>query len=148
MESVKFNRGGDRGREDLGWGDCVINMWDGSVLQLALFKKSSSHFENNIPIFLLSGILNTSIFNVHNILQWANFLVMKTFSNIFRSTFYWIYLNIFYISFIFYYCKQVLFTLIVSSYDIIMSCAFQQLRCDIRVQQLWQWKHLFPSDNF
>ena len=42
---------------------------------------------------------------------------MKTFSNIFHSTFCWgrKYLNIFYISFIFYCWQQVLFKLIVSS---------------------------------
>ena len=42
---------------------------------------------------------------------------MKNFSNIFRSTFCWgsLYLSIFYIPFIFYYCQQVLFALRVSS---------------------------------
>ena len=84
--------------------NCSINIWDGSKLELAWSKKSSSYFENNFPIFLLSCISNTSNFQVHDVLHWVSFLVKKTFSNIFRSTFCWgrEYLNIFYIPFIFY----------------------------------------------
>ena len=93
-----------------------INISDESELELAWSKKSSSYFEHNFPLFLLSCILNTSI-KVRNILHWVNFLVKKIFSNIFCSTFWWgrYYLNIFYIPVIFYYCEQVLFTLRVSS---------------------------------
>ena len=99
----------------LGLGNPSVNIWDGPELGLTL-KKSSSYFQNNFPIFLLSGISNTPIFKVRDALHRVNFLVMKTFSNIFRGTFYWgrWYLNIFYIPFIFYYYQQALFALRVS----------------------------------
>ena len=70
-------------------GNRSISIWDGSELELAWSKKSSSYFGNNFPRFLSSGIPNTSIFQVGDVLHWIIFLVMKTFSNIFRSTFYW-----------------------------------------------------------
>ena len=43
------------GREALGMKDWSINIWDRSELKLAWSKKSSSCFENNFPMFLLSG---------------------------------------------------------------------------------------------
>ena len=108
LARVKFDRDGVGGREALGLGNRSINIWDGSELGLAWYKKSSSYFKNNFLIFSLSGM--------RDVLHWVNFLVLKTFSNIFRSTFCWgrRYLNIFYIPFIFYYCQQVLITLRVS----------------------------------
>ena len=86
---VKFERDGERGWEALGMGNCNINIWDGSELELAWSRKNSSYFENDFPIFLWTVILNNLIFKVRNVLHWVNFLVMKTFSNIFRSTLYW-----------------------------------------------------------
>ena len=117
LAGIIFDRDDEGIREVLGVGNCIINIWDGSELRLAWSKKSSSYFENNFPIFLLSGISNTLICKVCDVLHWVNFLLMKTFSNIFRSTFCWgrRYLNIFYILFIFYYCWQVIFTLRVPS---------------------------------
>ena len=82
-------RDGDRGRKTLGIGNCSINIWDGSELELAWLKKKSSYFENNFPILLLSGISNTSIFKVCDILHWVNLLLMKIFTNIFRCIFCW-----------------------------------------------------------
>ena len=70
-------------REPPGLGNCSINIWDGSELELAWSKESSSKFENNFPIFLLSLISNQSVFKVREVLHWVIFLVMKTFSNIF-----------------------------------------------------------------
>ena len=67
-------------------GYCTINIWDGSELEIAWSKKSSLYFEINFPIFLLSVILNTSIFKVHHISHWVDLLVIKTFSNIFHSS--------------------------------------------------------------
>ena len=55
-----------------------INISDESELELAWSKKSSSYFEHNFPLFLLSCILNTSI-KMRNILHWVNFLVKKIF---------------------------------------------------------------------
>ena len=109
--------GDDAGRQGSSrFGESSINIWDGPELGLTWFKKSSSYFQNNISIFLLSSISNTPIFKVRGVLHWVNFLVMKTMSNIFRGTFCWRrwYLNIFYIPFIFFYYQQVLFTLRVS----------------------------------
>ena len=63
-----------------------INIWDRLELELAWSKKCSSYFENNFPIFLLSGTSNTWTFKERDVLYWVNFLVMKTFSSIFRST--------------------------------------------------------------
>ena len=62
LASVKFDRDGERGREAPGMRSCSINILDGSELESAIFKKSNSYFENNILIFLLFGISNTSIF--------------------------------------------------------------------------------------
>ena len=70
-------------REPPGLGNCSINIWDGSELELAWSNKSSSKFENNFSIFLLSLISNPSVFDVRDVLHWVIFLVMKTFSNIF-----------------------------------------------------------------
>ena len=88
MARVKFDRDGTEGREPLGMRKCINNIWDGPEIEFPWSKKSSSYFENNFPIFLLSGISNTSIFNVRDVLRLVNFLAMKTF-NIFRSTFSW-----------------------------------------------------------
>ena len=65
---------------------CTINIWDGSELEIAWSKKSSSYFEMNFPIFLLYVILNTTIFKVRDILHWVDLLAIKTFSNIFHSS--------------------------------------------------------------
>ena len=117
LAGIIFDRDDEGVREVPGVGNCIINIWDGSELGLAWSKKSSSYFENNFPIFLLSGISNTLICKVRDVLHWVNFLLMKTFSNIFGSTFCWDrrYINIFYIPFIFYYCQQFIFTLQVPS---------------------------------
>ena len=84
---VKFDRDGEGGREALGMGNCSINIQDKLELELASSKKSSSSFANNFPILLLPGISNSSIFKMCDVLNRVNFLVMKTFCNIFRSTF-------------------------------------------------------------
>ena len=85
LTRVKFDRDGEGGREALGMGNCSIIIWYGSELESAWSKKGTLYFENNFPTFLLSGILNPSIFKVCDVLHWVNFLVMKT-SNIFQST--------------------------------------------------------------
>ena len=89
LARVKFDRDGDGVKEALGMGSCCINTWDGSELELAWSKKSCSYFENNFSILLLSSISNTSIFKVCYVLNWLNFLVIKTFSNVFCSIFCW-----------------------------------------------------------
>ena len=110
LDSAIFYRYRKRGGEALGMESCSFGIWVEPDLELAWSKKSSSFFENNFPIFLLSGISNTSIFKIHDILHWINFLVMRILSNIFCRTFCWSrkHLNIFYIRFIFYYCQLVL----------------------------------------
>ena len=62
--------------------NCSINIWDGSELELPWSEKSSSYFQNNFPIFLLSGILNISIFKVRDVSGWVNLYVMKIFYRI------------------------------------------------------------------
>ena len=86
LARVKFDRDGKGGSEAPSVWNCSINIWDGLKQKLAWFKKSSLYFENNFPIFLLSGISNTSGFKVRGVLNWVNFLLIKTFSNIFCST--------------------------------------------------------------
>ena len=73
MAKVKLDRDGEGGREALAMGNCSIDIWDGSELELALSKKNSSNFENNFPICLLAGILNVSIFKVLHVSHWVNF---------------------------------------------------------------------------
>ena len=80
----KFDGHGEGGSEAY-----YLNIWDGSEQELAWFKKSSSYFVNNFSIILLSGISDTSIIKMRDVLHWVNFLSVKTFSNIFGSTFYW-----------------------------------------------------------
>ena len=41
LARVKFDRDGEGGREAIGMGNCSINIWDGSDLELAWSKKSS-----------------------------------------------------------------------------------------------------------
>ena len=53
LDRIKTNRDVEGGREALGMGICNINIWDGSELELAWSKKSSSDFKNSCPIFLL-----------------------------------------------------------------------------------------------
>ena len=65
---LKFYEDGEEGRKALGMANCSINIWFGLELELAWSKKSSSYFENSFPIFLLSGILNRSIFKVRDVL--------------------------------------------------------------------------------
>ena len=86
---VKFNRHAKEGREALGMGYCSINTWNGLEMKVDWFRKNSSYFEKNFSISLLSCNLNTSVFKVCDALHWVHFLVMKIFSNIFRSTFCW-----------------------------------------------------------
>ena len=93
MAKAKYHKDGEGGREALVVKNCGINIWDGLELKLVWSKKSSSYIENYFPIFLLSGISNTSICKVRDGLHWVNFLETKTFSNSFRS------LIIFYIQF-------------------------------------------------
>ena len=73
MSKVQIDRDGEGGSEALGTKKGRINIWDGWGLELALSKKSSSYFENNFSIFLLSGILNTSIFMMRDVLHWVNY---------------------------------------------------------------------------
>ena len=73
MSKVKFDRSGEGGREALGLGNCGINISNGSELELDWSKKSRTYFENNFPIFLLSGIFNTSIDKVRDVLYWVSF---------------------------------------------------------------------------
>ena len=89
LARVKFYRNGRRGRETLSMEYFSINIADELEMQLAWWE-NSSYFGNNFPIFLFSDNLNTSVFNVCNILRWIHFLGMNTFPNIFRSTFFWI----------------------------------------------------------
>ena len=51
LARVKCDRDGKGGREVLGMENRSVNIWDGSELELAWSKKSSSYFENNFPIF-------------------------------------------------------------------------------------------------
>ena len=64
MARVKYDRDGEVAREALSVGNCNINTWHGSELELAGSKKSSSYFENNFPKVLVLGITNTSICKV------------------------------------------------------------------------------------
>ena len=82
LARVTFDRDNEGDRETLDKGNCSINIWDGSELQLAWSKKSCSNFENNFQMFLLCGISKTSILKVSDVLHWVNFLVTKTFSDI------------------------------------------------------------------
>ena len=47
LARVKYDRDGEGGREALGVENCSINIWDGSELQLAWSKKSSSYFKHS-----------------------------------------------------------------------------------------------------
>ena len=47
LARVKLDRSGERGRKVLGMGNGSINIWDGSELELAWSKESSSYYENN-----------------------------------------------------------------------------------------------------
>ena len=85
---IKQRRSWTQGRY-IGMGCCGISIWDGSELELAWFRKNNSYFEINFQIFFLSDDSNKSIFKVCGVLRWVHFLVMKTFSNIFCSTFCW-----------------------------------------------------------
>ena len=69
MARVKLDWDDEGGREALGVGNCGINFWDRSELELAWSKKTSLYFENNFPIFLLSGISNTLICKVRDVLR-------------------------------------------------------------------------------
>ena len=77
LARVKYDRDSEGGREALGLRNCSVNIWDGSELELTWSKKSSSFFENNFAIFLLSGISKSSICKVCDVLH--NFLLTKTF---------------------------------------------------------------------
>ena len=74
MTKVIFDRDGEGGKEAPVMGNRSINIWDGSEQKFVWSKKSSSHFENNFPILLLSGISNTSIFKVCDVLHLSKFL--------------------------------------------------------------------------
>ena len=71
LTRVKIDKDGKRGRVALGIGNQnhSVNIWDESKLELALTKKSSSYFENNFPIFLLSGISNKLTLKVRDVLH-------------------------------------------------------------------------------
>ena len=73
MARVKFCRDCEGGRKALVMGNCSINIWDGSELELAWSKKSSSCFENYFPIFLLYDVSNTLIFKVRDVFYWVKF---------------------------------------------------------------------------
>ena len=68
--------------EALGMGYCSSNAWNCLEMKLAGSRKNSSYFENNFPIFSLSGSSNTLVFKVYDVLYWVHFLLMKTFSSI------------------------------------------------------------------
>ena len=51
LAMVNIDRNGVRGRETLGVENCIMNIWDGSELELAWSKKCSPYFEKNLPIF-------------------------------------------------------------------------------------------------
>ena len=53
LARVKLDKDGEEGWEAQSMGNRSINIWDGTELELAWSKKSSSHFENNFPIFFL-----------------------------------------------------------------------------------------------
>ena len=82
LARVKNDRDGEGSREALNMGNCRINIWDVSELELLAWSKKS-----NIPIFLLCGILNISICKMCDVLHWVYSLLTKNFSNIFCSTF-------------------------------------------------------------
>ena len=73
LARVKVDKDVERGTEALGMGNCCINIWDGSELELAWTKKNSSYFENNFPVFSLSANSNTLPFKVCDVLHWVNF---------------------------------------------------------------------------
>ena len=75
LARVKLDMNGKGGREASGMGYCSGNTWNGLELKLPLSRKSSSYFENNFPVFLLSGNLNTSFIKVYHVLHWVYFLV-------------------------------------------------------------------------
>ena len=75
LAGIIFDRDDEGIREVLGVGNCIINIWDGSELRLAWSKKSSSYFENDFPIFLLSGISNTLICKVAWYFTLSKFLI-------------------------------------------------------------------------
>ena len=70
---AKLDRNGKGARKALGTGNWSIKILDGSELELAWSKKSSSYFENNFPICLLFGISSTPIFKLRDVLHWENF---------------------------------------------------------------------------
>ena len=59
LAEPKFDRDGEGGREALGTATRSINTWDESELELIWSKKSSSNFEDNFLVFLLSSISNS-----------------------------------------------------------------------------------------
>ena len=59
LDEPKFDRDGEGGREVLGTATRSINTWDESELELIWSKKSSSYFEDNFLVFLLSSISNS-----------------------------------------------------------------------------------------
>ena len=68
LTRVKYDKDGEGGgRKALGMANCSINTWDGSELELAWFKKSSSYFESNFPIFLSSSISRCVMFYIEQI---------------------------------------------------------------------------------
>ena len=75
-----FDRDRKGTRDALGLRYCSINIWDGSELKLAWSMENNSYFENNLPMNLLSGNSNTSVFKVCNVLRWVHFLKIKSVS--------------------------------------------------------------------
>ena len=66
-DSIKYDRDGGRVREALSMGNCSINIWDGSELELALCKKSSSILE------ITSKHFYYLVFQIHRFLRWVMF---------------------------------------------------------------------------
>ena len=85
MAGVKFDRDGGEGRKTLGLGNCSINIWDESKMELDWSKKKTILQYFYYLAFRIQQFLGFTL----SILYWVNFLVMKTFSNIFRCTFCW-----------------------------------------------------------
>ena len=116
LAMVTFHSVCEGGRKALSVGNRVSIF--GMDLELGWSRKSCSYWENNFQTFLLSGISNTSICKVRDVLCWLNVLLTKTFSKIFRGTFCWgsWYLNAFYIDFSFIYIRSFFITINIKWY--------------------------------
>ena len=60
LARVKFDRDGEGGREDLGMGNCSINIWNRWELELAWSKRSSSYLNQSSNFFIIWYFENIS----------------------------------------------------------------------------------------